>query len=499
LYWLLRLDPKSLNPVKSPTAAALANKRAAIAVKLRDSNQLTGFGTMRLNSASSGSFTLGSEGALPTSKVRYTRSPSKWRTFTNKTAAGSDYDVMTRSLWVLRPLLAGLIITLLQLAIAIGLLAPEGSFAQRYATLVQHDSYWFMNIVDRGYQTIVPPIDHKVMEVSNVAFFPAYPAIAAAFHYGFNVSTGTALLITSQLAAWAFWSYFFLLCRRWNVSPALQICGALLVAAHPASFFLIAGYSESLFLMALLGFIYWSTAEGRSAKFLAAVHGVVMSATRIVGIMCAAFPLVRSAFQTGWRSLLELRPWVRKEKSAIAMTLVASFGALGFFTYSQLRWGDWDIYMLTQAAGWGIVPDYLAVFKASSYRWFVPALNDPTEASQVSMTLGAVLLVGIAICELTIRRPAGLPVRAGIYFCAFVIYYLSVSGVAGVDMESMLRYEFCVHALIVLALVNFLGQVRTPPVLVRAFGISAVALLSAAGLCVQGWYVWNFTRGNWVA
>jgi hypothetical protein len=26
-----------------------------------------------------------------------------------------------------------------------------------------------------------------------------------------------------------------------------------------------------------------------------------------------------------------------------------------------------------------------------------------------------------------------------------------------------------------------------------------VALLSAAGLCVQGWYVWNFTRGNWVA
>jgi hypothetical protein len=36
-----------------------------------------------------------------------------------------------------------------------------------------------MNIIDRGYQTIVPPIDHKVMEVSNVAFFPAYPAIAA--------------------------------------------------------------------------------------------------------------------------------------------------------------------------------------------------------------------------------------------------------------------------------------------------------------------------------
>ncbi|MGB9474614.1 MAG: hypothetical protein WCE87_06030 [Candidatus Udaeobacter sp.] len=408
---------------------------------------------------------------------------------------------MTRSLWLLRPLLAGLIITLLQLAMATGLLAPEGSFSARYATLIQHDSYWFMNIVDRGYQTIVPPVDHKVMEVSNVAFFPAYPAIAAAFRYGLNISTGTALLITAQLAAWGLWSYFFLFCRRWNISPALQICAALLIAAHPAAFFLIAGYSESLFLMALFGFIYWSSAAGRSAKVLAIAHGILMSATRIVGIVCAAFPLVRSVFQTGWHSLLEPRRWWRKEKPAIFTTLVASFGAVGFFTYSQLRWGHWDIYMLTQAAGWGIVPDYLAVFKPASYRWFVPALDDPTQASQMSMTLGAVLFAGIALCELlpAIRRTADLPVRAGIYFCAFVIYYLSVSGVACVDMESMLRYEFCVHALIVLALLNFLRQFRMPPAFVRGFGIAVVALLSAAGLCVQGWYIWNFTRGNWVA
>jgi len=254
-----------------------------------------------------------------------------------------------------------------------------------------------------------------------------------------------------------------------------------------------------LFLMALLGFIYWSIAEGRSAKFWATMHGVVMSATRIVGIVCAAFQLVRSVFQQRWCGSLEPKPWFRTEKPAIVMTLVASFGAVGFFTYSQLRWGHWDIYMLTQAAGWGIVPDYLAVFKPSSYHWFVPALNDPTEASQMSMTWGAVLFVSVAIFELLIRRWAGLPIRAGIYFCAFVIYYLSVSGVACVDMESMLRYEFCAHALIVLALLNFLSQFRAPSALVRAFGTAAVALLGAAGLCVQGWYVWNFTRGNWVA
>src|SRR6266581_619213 len=271
--------------------------------------------------------------------------------FASKQLAACDYDRMTRLPRLLKPLLAGLIVTLLQLAMAVGLLAPEAPISDRYSALIQHDSYWFMNIIDRGYQTIVPPIDHKVMEVSNVAFFPAYPAIAALFRYGLNIDTGAALLITAQLAAW------------------------------------------------------------------------------------------------------------------------------------------------------GIIPDYLAVFKPSSYRWLVPALNNPTEASQISMTLGAVLLVGIALCELlpAIRRRASLPVRAGIYFCAAAIYYLSVSGVACVDMESMLRYEFCVHALIVLAFLNFIRQFRAPSMLLRAFSIAAVALLSAAGLCVQGWYVWNFTRGNWVA
>jgi hypothetical protein len=410
-------------------------------------------------------------------------------------------DVMTGSRSFFWPLAAGLLLTAVQVAMAVGLLAPEGPFSERYSTLIQHDSYWFMNIVDHGYQTIVPPIDHKVMEVSNVAFFPAYPSIAALFRYGLNIDTGIALLITAQLAAWGFWSYFFLFCNRWNISPALQICAAFLILAHPAAFFLVAGYSESLFLMALLGFIYWSTTEGRSAKIWAAAHGIVMSAARIVGIVCAAFPVVYSLFLKGWKGLRQPRGWFHEYVGAIGLTSVAMLGTLFFFIYCQVRWGNWNIYMLTQAAGWGIIPDYLAVFKPSSYRWLVPELNDPTEASQLSMTLGVVLWVGVALCELlpTIRRWAGLPVRAGIYFCAAAIYYLSVSGVACVNMESMLRYEFALHALIVLAFLNFLRQFRAPPMFVRASGIAAVAFLSAAGLCVQGWYVWNFTRGNWVA
>ena len=163
---------------------------------------------------------------------------------------------------VLVALGAGLLLTLAQLLVAVVLLAPEGPLAYRYETLVQHDSYWFANIIDRGYETILPPITRKMMEVSNVAFFPAYPGIAGALHHWGGLSVNTALLVTAQAAAWGFWSYFFLFCARWKVSPVVQFFGATAIASHPTAFFLIAAYSESLFLMALLGFMYWTTAGG---------------------------------------------------------------------------------------------------------------------------------------------------------------------------------------------------------------------------------------------
>jgi hypothetical protein len=340
-----------------------------------------------------------------------------------------------------------------------------------------------------------------MMEVSNVAFFPAYPAVAAALKYGLHFSTSSALLVTAQTAAFGFWSYFFLFCERWNLSPLLQSFGATAIAAHPAAFFLIAAYSESLFMMSLLGFLFWSTSSGRSAKFLAVLHGVVMSATRIVGIPCAAFPVIVALLNNGWAALRDVRSWPRRYASAIAVMIGASFGAIVFFFYCVARWGRWDMYMLTQEAGWAISPDYLAIFKPSSYHWQIPALNDPVTMSQMTMALGASLFAVIAIIELlpAVRRRFSSPVRVGLYATAVVHFYISVSGVACVQMESMLRYQFCAHALIVLALLQFLHQLPAPRPSVRALGMAATALLSVAGFGLEGWYVWNFTRGGWVA
>ena len=141
-----------------------------------------------------------------------------------------------------KALCAGIAVTILQIVVAIFLLAPQGPFEYRYHTLVQHDSHWFANIVDRGYQTIVPPVSHKLMEVSNTGFFPAYPALAWILHRALDLDAENALLITAQFAALGFWTYFFLFGERWNLPFAWQFLGALAILAHPAAFFLVAAY-----------------------------------------------------------------------------------------------------------------------------------------------------------------------------------------------------------------------------------------------------------------
>ena len=89
--------------------------------------------------------------------------------------------------------------------------------------------------------------------------------------------------------------------------------------------------------------------------------------------------------------------------------------------------------------------------------------------------------------------------RVGFYFVGAVIYYISLAGVASVQMESMLRYDLCVHALIVLGALHFLREVRFPQYYARASAMAFAAVFCAAGLALQGFYVWNFTQGDWIA
>src|SRR5690242_5974966 len=75
----------------------------------------------------------------------------RWRTdetFASRLAGFCDYELMTGPPRFLPPVLAGCVVTILQVLTAVALLAPEGPAVERYFALVQHVSYWFMNIID---------------------------------------------------------------------------------------------------------------------------------------------------------------------------------------------------------------------------------------------------------------------------------------------------------------------------------------------------------------
>jgi hypothetical protein len=393
------------------------------------------------------------------------------------------------------------LVTLVQISVAVAFAKTDGSLADRYLALVQHDSHWFANIIDRGYGTIVPPIERKEMEVSNVAFFPGYPILAGALKSLTGLGTAQSLLLTAQAAAFGFWTYFFLFCQRWSLPLSFQIFGALASALHPAAFFLVAGYSESLFLFSLAGFIYWNTSEQRGAALPAILHGIIMCGTRIVGLPCAAFPVVYTLCRNGVGRKLPVREWFARFRKPILVMVVSMLGGLAFFAYCQVRWSRWDIYLLTQSEGWAIEPDYLAVFKPENYHFALPPLYDGRAASQFTSALAAVVFILIAVVELAAARSGRRDwrERLGFYFSAAIIYYISVSGVASVGLESMLRYDVCVHAFIVLAALHFLRDFRFGSQMARGVAIIFAGLLFAAGLGLQGYYVWNFTQGNWVA
>jgi hypothetical protein len=292
--------------------------------------------------------------------------------------------------------------------------------------------------------------------------------------------------------------------QRWNVPRGLATVGVLLVLVHPAAFFLVASYSESLFLFCLLGFLYFVDEDTPSSRPSAALLGFLMTATRLVGVPLAVYPLLR-----GWlnRSSSVANAWSWKRVYFWFMVAgVAGLGATAFFAYCQVRFGRWDLYMRTQEMGWGVHADYLAIFtrRVLHLGWPRPEefAGDPQWLSRLATLVTMLLFAVFIVLEcLLVRGDAatGWRQRAGYYFCAAVMFYLCVSSHATLGLSSMLRFSLPVQVMLVMAGVHLLrdpwrrGRRRS--------------LWAAAGLtlwCVLSFYcqvgmTFRFTHRLWVA
>jgi len=367
----------------------------------------------------------------------------------------------------------------------------SGPWLQRYHQLLQWDGGWYVTIVE-GYHSTVPLVKERP-DLANVAFFPGYPITARMVGLLTGWSPETALLATAQLAAWLFWTYVLALCRRWGLTPGGMAGVVGVIAVHPAAFFLVVGYAESLFLAMLLGFVFWSARPSRAAAVTAAAHGFVMTATRIIGIGCAAYPLIHAG-----------RSWVSVKRSLV-LSGIAGLGAATFFVYCQWKFGAWDLYMQMARLAWNDSWSSGALVNPAWYRvthrQLAAALGGEVDQMNrlavpvVLWELGAVALMAVLSRQHddSVRR-AGL----GLLAVAVLMFVIGVDGRAALWMSGMLRYTFAMHVCAVLAAVALVRAAPGRRRLRTVLWVTA-ALVGLASLHVQLGLVERFVGGKWVA
>jgi hypothetical protein len=362
-----------------------------------------------------------------------------------------------------------------------------------YRGLQQWDANWYAHLAERGYPDELPRERERMAEVG---FFPGYPLAVRLVARTTGLPVGTATLLTAQLAACGVWAYVLLFLRRGRVPAPLALAAIIVLMAHPAAFFLMAGYSESMFLCAALGFLYWSNVRGPAGWWLAGLHGIVMTGTRIVGLPVAACPLLMALVMLSWRDVI---------RTAL-LAGVASVGGMGFFAFCQWQYGRWDAYLYAQVAGWQVTPDYLALFKLYAYRPALALLHPDGTINGDALSRWAVpvtmLLFGLVLLsELRWGRNTTAerrPDRVGLILAATVMFYIAVSGTAGSGFVGLVRYSYCAQVGLGLAAAELLAH--APVLRKRARrALPLILALAALLMMVQLMLVRSFTQGEWVA
>lgn len=414
------------------------------------------------------------------------------------------------SLAVLRIAMIALSITLAQTAVAlvVSMAAGNGSPEHAYRAFCRRDGFMYAAILQSGYKSTIPPTASTNFDESNVAFFPGYP-IAGRLVYrvsGGALSSHTSLVLAAQIAAWGFWFYWLLLLRRFEMRAANAAAITIAAALHPAAFFLVVAYSESLFLLALSGFLYWIASSTARARWLAAPHGFVMTATRLGGLPLTFVPflaqLIVGAVPVS-DALEQLRQNQRRLAQLAAIGSLASLGGLAFFAFCQWRFSAWDLYFQTQREGQGVAADWLWLMRPSSYAFFgsvfYPHLDWTDDLSRLFVLLTVALLAVIGCKEWQFAKcdDQGWRVRLVFYISAVVLLFVHAAGVSPKHMQSMLRYCYPVHLLLLLALAQWAGG-QAIDLRARfnsrrlAIGLTLVAVLQLV-------LTYRYFQGGWVA
>ena len=271
------------------------------------------------------------------------------------------------------------------------------------------DTGWYLGVAIEGYAWA--PARATVQQ--NIAFFPVYPML---MRYG-SLFLGRETMWTGVLISWlAFFAALVYLYRftrdRWDDERAGVAIS--LLACYPFAFFFSTAYTESLFLLTMIGACYHFE---RGELWKASFWGVIAGLTRPNGCLLSVvlgLMALRPLWPQGWRRWQPTFPpeggWP-KLADRLAAAAAPGIGMLIYSTYIFFLTGN-PLQWAAQNAAWGRVYRGLgALVSQQSQRIGEHGLY--TYAA--TRTLDAVQLIAVIFVLTTvwpIGRRIGLPYAA---------------------------------------------------------------------------------------
>lgn len=408
---------------------------------------------------------------------------------------------------------SGTALTLLQIVL-ICLAQGKTPSISTWENMYHWDSEHYGDIAATGYFSEIPkPVGDteynrsKIDRLTNVAFFPGYPLAARTF-LTWGLSKHLALLFTAAIANIFFWTYFLLLSKKLLLRMESQLLLVLFIVSQPAAFYLVAGYSESLFLAGLCGMLYWSTKSGWKNAAYAGLHGFVMSLTRVFGVPLMILPLATEFFER----LREKKSLTENHQKWLPLGLISFLTAMGagsFFLYCQYAFGWWNLYFARQQAGWDLRPAWLLINGNDFWALFWPKLTLlaeqtsaglPTITNRVATWLMLWLLVAstAVIVREWKKRSQTIALQTTFLLAAWMLWYMPVATLINADWRSMLRYVFPATIFLALALAPTLQSLSQKPFW-RNIVVTLVAGVSFGLLTLEWELIGRFADALWVA
>jgi len=315
------------------------------------------------------------------------------------------------------------------------------------------DTQWYLKIAAQGY----------AVDDGSLGFYPAYPLLVRAVGTLLGGQWLLAALIVSNLAALGCYVLLYrMVAREFGEGTARD--ALVWLAIFPTGFFLFAGYTEALFLLAVL-LALQSAPDGHWAR--AGLANAVAMLTRAPGVMLV-IPL-----------LFELVMQFRQGKARVRHFLI--FGAtssvgMAFWVYLFVMFGDANVWArgfsfwrITGLPGQNIVMAAQMLFSDS----LVVVVSNMFDLSFAFLFL---ILIGAGVRTLP-------PIWTIYSIVVMLPPFMTVQVlVPEVPLTSISRYGVVAFPIFV-TLARTRWRWRALPI--------------ALCVVVQAWFVWSFARWGW--